>query len=1846
MKNIHAHPHSKNDILLKLSRLTGIFVLVIITGIFSLNAQKPSDSLILATDGTIEATVIAGDYLYIGGTFTHLGEKVGPVAFFKNGSSGPEKNKPIFGDLRPYWMSDKVFAVFPDGNGGWFVGGTFDKVNNQKHNIFVHILPDNSIDRAWDLNWNPGGHINVIKKEKNYLYIGGTMSITDQQGNLHKHVCRIDLGTREVDPVWNPGLSDAGHIDKIEIGKDKIFLSGWVGKVEGFPQDALVTVDKITGKRLSFPTTSSVTAMKLMGDTLLIGQQSMYWSYYPDGFGYIAKGIIRLDEQTDIPTLANAPEGYFYASISDGNGGWYVAGHYGTDGIYHLNKDLKKMENFTQNTIYSFSTDTRMLLCGNALYVTTQGKPIDINGTTFSYLYKLDAVTGQIDTSFHPQPRAAVFSLSPHGDTLFVGGDFDTIAGEFRSGLAAFNTKTGALLPWAPVIHLSNYESGFTGGKRSIKTIKMLNDILYIGGKFQISTPNLDKIRTGIYGLARYNLKTGNIDTAFHIHTSYYQQPVITGMDFSSNRLYFTGFFTIKGTNGEDIDNAAILNISSRVTAPVNNDFHFSYSGEGGPQVKILDNTVYFWGMGATQLSTGISRPNFVSLNASDNSLTGWNPQPNGNVYSFSVSNSKFLLSGGFYFLKSYPNNFGGINSSTLNYVTFPDLEDANDIVLSDKYIFIGGNFSKYNDSTVNGLARLKRKDLSYTPFPHKITNNNTRASIGCLSLGSEGLYVVGYYSNPFNMVGGNTRQNICLLDTETAELKTWHPPAFDGKVHRVFSFDSNVVIAGDFGLMPAWKRTKVAKINLSTNSIADWGPNISGYFPAIYTILVSGDTVYLGGKGIQKINSKDAGELSAVSATSGTLLPGFTPSGLSGGYGDDNISVLTKKGNSLYAAGDFKSVNSFTRNCLVKINATTGAIKSWDAHLNAGWNPVKAILALDTAVYIGGRSIQVDGNTAKGNLLKTDVSTGVMKKLFTANYNDAIRSFAVNEKGVIALAGDFKQGLFILDKARDSLVVVKDQPKFKYGLLKIASIGNVFVAAGNRKEEFGAYTEKPGFLAYDPEKDTVITSFSTPVMQGDIKTFAANEKTLIFGGEFEGMNSQIDIGSIAFMGMPDLYLKRGVTSWNPGEANTVDPFALSVYGSGFNSNSTIKLSMGNKNIVADSLNITDRKIIAYFSGTSFTTGKWNLEVKTDANTTENFPEAINIKKGENTEIWADWIGPDRTLANKPTTYYLLFGNRGNRDAYGVFLYVAVDKNQTVIYPNYIKPRPVENINWDTVPNYVNTDYFLGTPFTGKVYTVFVPYIPAHYEGSVRLTVTSTFSTHSMRVGISQPVYTSYDELFAQETKSTQNTAYNFFSCMYAVAGLAADLTPGLGCLKAAFDNTVLVAVDKYVKNQSIQAEDVANSIGMTALGCIPGEAALSKGFAIAKGMAGMYGAGADAGGAVGACGGFAADVFKLFPEITGFQSHDPNAKYGPQGINASSYLRSDMPYNYIVMFENDSAATAPAQRVIITDTLDKNVFDLTSFKATGFGFGDTAYMFKETDGDTVDIDMRPAKQIVVRVFYHLDAEAGILTWTFLTIDPNTYELVEDVTNGFLPPNRKSPEGEGNIFYSIRPLPNLTEGTEIKNSAHIVFDWNNEIPTDIWKNISDNIAPESAVKPLPDKTVDKDFTASWNGTDEGCGIYSYTIYVSENDSAYYPWILDTHDTSAVFSGEPGVIYKFYTIAIDSAGNKEAAPVSYDAMTRVSGTSIDNFGEGKKMQFRLYPNPAREQINMDCYLPESSSIRLDVLNVCGHTVMDPMKASGIRGTNKIRFDVSKLPPGYYFVRILTKYGVQIRKVIIQ
>ncbi|MBV9215462.1 MAG: PD40 domain-containing protein, partial [Acidobacteria bacterium] len=283
--------------------------------------------------------------------------------------------------------------------------------------------------------------------------------------------------------------------------------------------------------------------------------------------------------------------------------------------------------------------------------------------------------------------------------------------------------------------------------------------------------------------------------------------------------------------------------------------------------------------------------------------------------------------------------------------------------------------------------------------------------------------------------------------------------------------------------------------------------------------------------------------------------------------------------------------------------------------------------------------------------------------------------------------------------------------------------------------------------------------------------------------------------------------------------------------------------------------------------------------------------------------------------------------------------------------------------------------------------------------------------------------------------------------------------------------------------------------------------------------------------------------------------SWDPNDKDGPQGAGTAHFISGTQPSNYAVYFENLSSATAPVQKAVVTDQLDISKLDPATFSLESFAFGGRVVPVPDGASDyTVDVDMRPDKNLIVRITSDLDETTGLLTVTYLALDPTTMLPVTDPSAGFLPPNHNSPEGQGVVMFRISPRPGLGAGTEIRNHARIVFDNNAPIETPDWVNTVDNSKPASSVTSVVKSSCGPDLSVSWSGTDTGSGIASYSIFVSDNGGPYSEWQTETAAGTASYSGTAGHSYSFYSVARDGAGNTEDVPSTPDVSVTASANT--------------------------------------------------------------------------------------------
>ena len=200
-----------------------------------------------------------------------------------------------------------------------------------------------------------------------------------------------------------------------------------------------------------------------------------------------------------------------------------------------------------------------------------------------------------------------------------------------------------------------------------------------------------------------------------------------------------------------------------------------------------------------------------------------------------------------------------------------------------------------------------------------------------------------------------------------------------------------------------------------------------------------------------------------------------------------------------------------------------------------------------------------------------------------------------------------------------------------------------------------------------------------------------------------------------------------------------------------------------------------------------------------------------------------------------------------------------------------------------------------------------------------------------------------------------------------------------------------------------------------------------------------------------------------------------------------------------------------------------------------------------------------------VQVELTFDVLTGQLSAVFDSIDPETL-LPPDVLTGFLPPEDGTGIGHGFVNFTIQPRHNLPTGTELRNIAIIRFDGQNSIAT----NQIDPQNPAAGTSPLLEalNTIDAEapvsqvgilpanspaiFTVNWSGADgSGSGVASYDVYVSINGGVPALWLNGVSMTQAVYTGQPGSTYAFYSVARDNVGQAEAPPLAPDAVTRIN-----------------------------------------------------------------------------------------------
>ncbi|MEX2365451.1 MAG: hypothetical protein WD601_02520, partial [Pseudohongiellaceae bacterium] len=152
---------------------------------------------------------------YLGGSFSMLGPVTGngvPISL----TTGKPGAFPL--------VDGSVRVAVPDGAGGYYIGGNFEKIDGESRSRLAHIRSNGTLG-----NWNPEADdtVEALAVSDNKIYVGG--DFTAINGQSRNSLAAIT--TDEMLTDWNPDANE--EVFSIAISQNTVYIGGDFTEVDG-----------------------------------------------------------------------------------------------------------------------------------------------------------------------------------------------------------------------------------------------------------------------------------------------------------------------------------------------------------------------------------------------------------------------------------------------------------------------------------------------------------------------------------------------------------------------------------------------------------------------------------------------------------------------------------------------------------------------------------------------------------------------------------------------------------------------------------------------------------------------------------------------------------------------------------------------------------------------------------------------------------------------------------------------------------------------------------------------------------------------------------------------------------------------------------------------------------------------------------------------------------------------------------------------------------------------------------------------------------------------------------------------------------------------------------------------------------------------------------------------------------------------------------------------------------------------------------------------------------------------------------------------------------------------------
>lgn len=322
--------------------------------------------------------------------------------------------------------------------------------------------------------------------------------------------------------------------------------------------------------------------------------------------------------------------------------------------------------------------------------------------------------------------------------------------------------------------------------------------------------------------------------------------------------------------------------------------------------------------------------------------------------------------------------------------------------VQSDGKILIGGDFTSYNGTAINRIARLNTDGSLDTSFTVGTGPSSLVRSIG---IQSDGKIILGGSFTTFN---GNTAKYLCRLNSNgTFDSSFTMGTGADSFVDvvRVQSSDDKILLGGDFGSYYTNSVTRYFLARANANGTVDTGFYASDMDGVVYDILVQPDGKIIVGGNFYEYQGTDVYQFARLESD-GDLDPTFLH-GQSVNGGSVGALGLQSDG-KIIVGGSFTSYFGSPAYRLMRINEDG----TRDTTFNIGSGPngrVEAVtIQLDGKIIIGGSFNSYNGVPING-IARINLDGSLDESFLVGQGVDNIIYQAASQSdGKILLAGNF----------------------------------------------------------------------------------------------------------------------------------------------------------------------------------------------------------------------------------------------------------------------------------------------------------------------------------------------------------------------------------------------------------------------------------------------------------------------------------------------------------------------------------------------------------------------------------------------------------------------------------------------------------------------------------------------------------------------------------------------------------------------------------------------------------------------------------------------------------------------